>query len=429
MTGVILHSRAIVISDLHLGDGNVLEDFNRDVDFVRLLEEVIPQRTEPTTLIINGDFIDFPQVLPEHAQHGLGDRIGVTECQSHAKLERVLRTHRDVFDAMQRYLRRGQILLLPGNHDVDLHWLAVQRSLRDALGADAPAYQFIDRGVIEERGVYIEHGNQYTYDNRFERWDRPIFDNAPGGPRLERPWGTLFMDLAYNDLELRYPFINKAYPHGRLAWIALRSLLNDERISVRALARMAVFFVTHGKRMVAEHLLGDAPDHRPVCYADDISQLLEAVGHSARSDRVAGITEEALRLLGPELPAEPDPAAPVPGLLGRNDDDALTARARGLLQNGIAKVVAFGHTHEAVDGNARPSFGPADPRRWFNTGSWTPSIPVTGHESWSDLAKKEWTHALHYLEIELGDPPLATLQTLPASAPPSAATKEGWNEQ
>jgi hypothetical protein len=420
MAELVAHPRAVIISDLHVGDpeNRRLEDFDRDADFERLFDEVIPRTIgAPVTLIIAGDFIDFPQVLPELAWHRLGQRIGVSEEQSRAKMERVLRGHPRVFAAMRRHLEqhRGQILILPGNHDVDLHWPAVQEALRRELGgAAAPEYRFVERGAIHERGLHVEHGNQYTYDNWFEHWAHPIVD-APDGPRLERPWGTFFMDMVYNDLEALYPFVNKVYPHGRMAWIALRSFRDDERVSVAALARLVAFFVTHGKRMAAEHLLlGDADEPRHQTREAVIAHLLTRFGDGADPRRLDAIAEETLRLLGADPAAVPDEAAGVPGLLGRTDEDALARRARTLLEDGEARVVVFGHTHAAIDGNREPPFGHADPRRSFNTGSWTPSIPLTGRERWSELGTLPWRHALRYLVVDLDGSPEATLRTLPA---------------
>ena len=420
MAELIAHSRAVIISDLHVGDptNRSLEDFDRDADFERLLDEVIPQTVgAPATLIIDGDFIDFPQVLPHLAWHSLGERVGASEEQSRSKIERVLNGHPRVFTAMRRYLedRRGQILLLPGNHDVDLHWPSVQEALRKNLGgAAAPDYQFVARGVIHERSLYVEHGNQYTYDNWFEHWEHPIVD-APDGPRLERPWGTFFMDMVYNDLETLYPFVNKVYPHGRLAWIALRSFRDDERVSVAALARLVAFFITHGKRMAAEHLLlGDTAEDQSQSREASIAHLLARLGDGADPRRLDAVAEETIRLVGKDLPA-PEDGVGVPGLLGRNDEDALSRRARTLLEDGEARVVAFGHTHAAIDGNRDPLFGLADLRRSFNTGSWTPSTPLTGRERWQELRELAWRHDLRYLVVDLEDLAKVTLCSLPTS--------------
>src|SRR3712207_4508815 len=91
-----------IISDLHMGAGDTLDDFLNDLratttsgsgvarsddadlaDFLGFLTQ-----REHTTLIINGDFIDFIQIeLP--ASYGPachGPNLDVTEAQSLAKL-------------------------------------------------------------------------------------------------------------------------------------------------------------------------------------------------------------------------------------------------------------------------------------------------------------------------------------------------------
>ncbi|MBZ5715858.1 metallophosphoesterase [Nannocystis pusilla] len=120
-----------------------------------------------------------------------------------------------MFQALADFIRAGnQVCLLPGNHDPNYHWPAVEAALRTAIGNPcSPHFMFVAGGEIHERGIHIEHGNQYSYDNCFDHWDRPILD-APDGPRLERPWGTLFMDLVYNDAEAAHRTLNRIYPHG-----------------------------------------------------------------------------------------------------------------------------------------------------------------------------------------------------------------------
>src|SRR5262249_35859216 len=144
-----------------------------------------------------------------------------------------------------------------------------------------------------------------------------------------------------NDLETLYPFVNKVYPHGRLAWIALRSFRDDEHVSVAALARLVAFFVTHGKRMASEHLLlGDTAEDQPRTREEPVACLLACLGDGTDPRRLDAIAEEALHLVGKGPPAAED-AVGVPGLLGRNDEDALDRRARTLLEDGEARVVTF----------------------------------------------------------------------------------------
>lgn len=256
---VLAHPHVAVISDLHLGDPEnpALEDFDRDEAFERLLDEEIAARLGwPATLVIAGDFIDFPQVLPELARHPHGDRFGTTEAESLRRFLRVCDGHPSVFAALDRFVARGgQVCLLPGNHDPDYHWPAVEAALRAKIGGHSPpAFVFVAGGAIHERGLYIEHGNQYAFDNRFDEWTRPILA-APDGLRLERPWGTLFMDLVYNDAEAMYPFLNRIYPHEALAAIVARSCIGGQ-VSLVLLARIVAFMLRRGKRFAWERLLG-----------------------------------------------------------------------------------------------------------------------------------------------------------------------------
>lgn len=428
----ILHPCAAVISDVHVGspENARLEDFDRDEDFARLLDEVIPRRAagRKATLIINGDFIDFPQILPELGKRCPGERLGTTEEESRARIDKAIAGHPGVFLAMRRFLEAGnQVLLLPGNHDIDLHFPAVRAALRTALGDPAaPAFDFVPEGVIEQRGVHVEHGNQYSYDNWFKHWGDPILAGPDGVPHVERAWGTMFMDLVYNDIEELYPFVNKIHPPSALARIILRLVLEDTRVSLRAIAQLVAFFVRKGKRMALGHLLGEeeeAAEGGPRLTRADIEQALvdlDAAGvdparRGALIDEVAALTgateavEAADALADEEDDEEGEPAE---GLLGRTDERGLDARARELWQSGTVDVVVFGHTHDPVDRTQELSGRTC---RLLNTGGWVPRILVApgAKPTLAELQSAPWQHELYYawLELEFGAA-AATLERL-----------------
>ena len=429
MAQLIENDSAVVISDLHVGDPDIdpefkkkgLDDFDRDDDFARLLNEVIPRRAGwPATLIINGDFIDFVQVLPELGRHSAGDRYGVTQNHSKLKLERVIKGHPKVFEALGTFLAKGgQVLVLPGNHDIDLHWDGLFEDFRKAVGgAGEPKLRFIKSGAIDEQRIYIEHGNQYSYDNWFEYWLDPIRDAPDERKRLERPWGTLFLDIVYNDVKDLYPFSNKVYPHAELAWIALRSFRDDKHVSAKAIARLIMFFAGKGKRFLWNHLLGD--DSKEF---DSLS--IEEVWRKASGEvdegRLSEVKAEIAALGGIDDNAgDRDPTAEdggetiLPGLLGRNDDRGMSKKQNDLLLSGEVDLVAFGHTHKAIDGNVNPQFGLEDHRRTFNTGSWVPNIPIGAREKlyWKDLRKKTSQTDIKYLVIDLKPYPVGRLEVL-----------------
>lgn len=416
----ILHPCAAVISDVHVGspENARLEDFDRDEDFARLLDEVIPRRAggRKATLIINGDFIDFPQILPELGKKSPDRYLGTTEEESRARVERAIAGHPKVFQALRRFLEaQHQVLLLPGNHDIDLHFPAVRAALRAALGDPAaPAFDFVAEGVIEQRRVHIEHGNQCSFDNFFKHWSSPILEGPDGAPRVERPWGTLFMDIVYNDIEGLYPFVNKVYPQSALAGIILRLVREDPQVSLRAIAELLAFFVRKGKRMALGHLLGEEEEQaagQPALTRSDIEQALRDLDaaemdpgrRGALIDEVAALTG-ATEAEGAQTDEEEgEEGEPAEGLLGRTDERGLNARARELWQSGTVDVVVFGHTHDPVD---RTQELAGRTCRLLNTGGWVPRIVVApgAKPTLAELQSAPWQHELYYawLELEFG---------------------------
>jgi UDP-2,3-diacylglucosamine pyrophosphatase LpxH len=423
MPNLILHEQVAVISDLHVADplDERLDDFTRDDDFERLLKVLLPARAEgPSTLVINGDFIDFAQVLPEFGRHSAGERFGVTEDRSVTKFERVLKGHPIVFRALGEFIGAGnQVIVLPGNHDIDLHWTEVFKALRNALGGpDDSQLVFAKGGELHEQRIHIEHGNQYSYDNWFEHWTDPILDAPDKRRRLERPWGTLFLDLVYNDIEDLYPFVNKVYPHSMMARIALRSFFDDERVSISALARLAAFLITKGKRFALGRLLGDKKSPGAISLYEALARfdlMLAEIVPDAAPARQREVAMELATILPPPHPHSRATRKGVrAGLLGRTDSRGMKKRQRDLLEQGDTTIVAFGHTHRPVDGNARPLWGLEDPRRAFNTGTWMPIIPIGEEETprWGELSARQQLNDLRYLFISLGSTPTATLEKL-----------------
>lgn len=441
MANLISNPQAVMISDLHVGDpqNKQLEDFDRDDDFERLLTKVIPEKVGwPATLIIAGDFIDFPQVLPELGKHDFGDRLGATEDESVRKLKRVIEGHPKVFNAIKKYLELdgSQILILPGNHDIDLHWPDVLSELRGAVGGPgSPQFHFVKEGKISEQRIYIEHGNQYSYDNRFEFWETPFLKDSWNRLRIERPWGTFFMDMVYNDVETMYPFVNKIYPHSRFATLAIVNFFKGELNIGKSIARLVFFLLIKGKRFGLGRLLGpedeevstasveeflldlgaDPRDPRFAEVVSETSKLIEADSRSTITSDTRGTSIDSSDMVEAFTASQPsEDGVDSEGLLGRTDERGMEDRQIELWKPGGIDLIAFGHTHLAIDGNKHPQFGLNSPRRAFNTGSWMPTIPIGEYESpkWGELASMPRTHDVRYLAIELGNHPKGRLELL-----------------
>ncbi|MEY4512989.1 MAG: hypothetical protein RLZZ450_5111, partial [Pseudomonadota bacterium] len=131
-------------------------------------------------LIIAGDFLDLVGVslspsgddvrtvpTAEEHRHGLGSAADHVVHKLHAIAAR----HPTVFGALARFLAAGNsLVVVRGNHDIELHWRSAQRALVDAiLMHAAPEQRALLASQIEicpwfyavDGLLYVEHGHEF----------------------------------------------------------------------------------------------------------------------------------------------------------------------------------------------------------------------------------------------------------------------------
>ncbi|HEX8112132.1 MAG TPA: metallophosphoesterase, partial [Kofleriaceae bacterium] len=255
----IRHPHVFLISDLHLGDpAGEVDHFHSDEQLCAFLSSYLPDRTngEAATLIILGDFIDFPRIPPRYKEleH---PTIGSTEDESVRKVMRAIKGHPLVFQGLRALIERGdQLLLLAGNHDVDLYWPGVRSQLASALRCEEPQLGFVHKGVLRDRGIHVQHGHQLSFENQFQQWPPEPFRAFGGEQRLERCWGTFFMEAVYNLVEAFAPWIDLVHPTWRAVLLALK-YRGWDGIPPPVAAAFLAFFARFGKRVLADHLLSE----------------------------------------------------------------------------------------------------------------------------------------------------------------------------
>jgi UDP-2,3-diacylglucosamine pyrophosphatase LpxH len=212
----------LAISDLHLGcdlkPGHREARRGFDAQLAEFLDFHATHRKngKPWRLILNGDIVDFVaitvtpppdeapfEVRPEEREFGLA----AEEEKCAWKLRKTAERHAEVFDALARFLHRGNFLhIVRGNHDAEFHWPAVQEEFRKQLGARlglrgaalkrlSERIEFHPWFYLEPGFFYAEHGNahdRYSVQSGF-------FD--PAGVRQE-------LELPLSSLVLRY-FANR----------------------------------------------------------------------------------------------------------------------------------------------------------------------------------------------------------------------------
>jgi UDP-2,3-diacylglucosamine pyrophosphatase LpxH len=218
----------LVVSDLHLGceikaGGREIRRPVLDRQLASFIDWHSDNRTEgrPWRLILNGDIVDFVAITltpgpgettpfavsTEERQYGLAPE----EAKCIWKLARVAERHEEVFDALGRFLLKGNsVHIVRGNHDAEFHWPAVQAELRRLLiaraGATRPsicrriasAIEFHAWFYLEPGFFYAEHGNAHDRYSLQTGFFEPIAEAERGAE----------MALPLTSQVLRY-FVNR----------------------------------------------------------------------------------------------------------------------------------------------------------------------------------------------------------------------------
>lgn len=194
------HHNILVVSDMHLGEG--LADTSvatlRQIAkvgqaFSSFLAYYADNRADerPWRLIIAGDMIDFVRARIVAEEERIEEADG--RARALRALDRIIAAHADPFVDLARFIARGhEVVILKGNHDVELHYDEIQVRLVEHLTSFEPAHsagmrervRFADWFWYEGDLVYVEHGNQYDRFCSFEHVLEPTLSEAR---ELEEP--------------------------------------------------------------------------------------------------------------------------------------------------------------------------------------------------------------------------------------------------
>ena len=208
-----------IISDLHLADPEPprhrarskhplwkkfkTKEFFIDDTLIQFLTHIQDlAKGQKIELVLNGDIFDFDSVmsLPEKAIYSINwfeTRRGLFPRQERSvfKIKTVLEEHKKFIEALTQFVRAGhEIIIIPGNHDVELHFADVQSEILKALSLSEDQLKqvrFVDWFYVSNNDTLIEHGHQQ---------DPYCMCENPLNPFL----------LEYNELAIRLPFGNVA---------------------------------------------------------------------------------------------------------------------------------------------------------------------------------------------------------------------------
>jgi len=408
----------LVVSDLHLAAGrdpvtgrfDRTENFFADEPFHRFLLYHRAEAAAGALLVLNGDTFDFLRVVatPRSAAEitawrgalaGLGvqmserelaasiDRkerrygLGTEDFKCIWKLGQIEWGHQEFFAALREWLRAGgRLLVVKGNHDVELHWPLVRQALRMMLGA-APAGEagpgglvFCDHAV-RLANLHLEHGQQYEKTTRVEGESPTIEVNGVKTIRL--PSGSFVNRYLINSAEDIYPFLDNARPLGK----SIRLILRRYPVSSLKLVFPAIQLISRSWRIdmssFARSVLLLVNILAPVLGVLLVLALLN-FNVVQRAFASLGSYRYLFSILGVALPYLLSALAEIfPRGRGRLLKDEFSDEAYHALAAARPAPVAsvlyavYGHTHD-LDVQFVPARDGVPAVLYMNTGTWTP---------------------------------------------------------
>lgn len=304
----------LVLSDLHLGVGRILEsgglnsfeEFYFDEKFSELLHYYTNAKyaEHEVELILNGDIFNFLQV--DYHGHYL---TVITEPISVDILTRIAAGHPLFFKALRDFANKpgNSITYIVGNHDQPMLWPGTRQFLNDALGTTVRFKNL----VYFFDGVHIEHGHMHEAANRFDPRKFFLKKNLPE-PILNLPFGSHFFVEYVLKVKQHHPHVDKIRPFKlMLRW----GLTNETFFFVKNFAGLIFYFL--------KSIFSNDPRRR------------------FPFSRIMGVVLESAVF--------PD----------------LTESARRVLQDERVHTVCFGHSHVYQYRQF------SENSEYFNTGTWT----------------------------------------------------------
>ncbi|MCA9707639.1 MAG: metallophosphoesterase [Myxococcales bacterium] len=217
----------VIVSDLHLGRGKnpktgryyELEAFFYDEDFLRFCRYLCDdarRRQVPLKLVLNGDTFDLLRLdpVPLDGDPQVVNRFApaLNPTRAAAEVSRILGGHPALVEALATVLAEGhEVVVLPGNHDIEVQWEPVRDSMRRCIGehprlGDEPGgalerLRFEDWFYHEPGRIWVEHGCQYDPENAFRYPLRRELVHEPDAlheAELDNPLGNFFQRYLYN---------------------------------------------------------------------------------------------------------------------------------------------------------------------------------------------------------------------------------------
>jgi UDP-2,3-diacylglucosamine pyrophosphatase LpxH len=370
----------IIISDLHVGQNDEFDIFagpGKADSFINFIKHIRDLK-KPVELVINGDFVDFLQLQPWNDL----SRVAASE-----KIRRIVTQSSYFFDELGTLLNDelNKLVILPGNHDVELAYPEVGKVLREAILKTAPGavsrIQMFDsnrdrrsiyRPVINNVLVHIEHGNEGDPWNTLY-YPTLFTDAETNSSGFSYPPGTKLVYETMNDFKELFRFVDLLKPEMPavvLILLALKPFMSTLKIPKAAMTSLEMVgnaALVALRRAVAGPQMGALASNPEVTTTDKLENFLTAelpadLPTAWEVEQFLNNPDDTEGTMGPRidkvkmwfvswaLRGLARFQAKERGAKFYEEDHKRNRAAKGGHKRlvGDIKVVVFGHTHEAL---------------------------------------------------------------------------------
>lgn len=388
----------LVISDLHLADGNpVLENWGaaQQATFEAMLAATQPGgelASATVELVINGDCFDFLLAKPHL---GLRNQVDITV--AHAKWAGIAAAHLPWFAALRAFVREPgrRVTFIIGNHDLELCFPSIRARVRSAIGGPPGTVRFcLTRAYLPWPDVTIDHGCQFDPWNVIPRlWDDAPRVSTPNqlethdtqgvavGPAT-LPWGSRYFYRVFLPTKERFPYLDAMIPSlSFMRQSALLCLLAPEQVIAGTAALQSLMRAPSP----ALQAIAAGEERQPTTLFWGLimatHQIVQEIFGDAASDDQSAV-REAEELLAALHLADRDAAlkalfAPAEASAVNTGGVTLAGGLQALRDDPQTRLLIVGHTHE--EGRWSLPTGQA----LLNCGSWFPRLAAPHADEWS----------------------------------------------
>ena len=401
----------VVISDLHIGADTKLDIFRAQTSLANFLKFVA---AEPTTLIINGDFLDFLAVEP----FGVFSREAAEQ-----KVEKIIKAKSNaiLWEGFRAFLSantQNRIEVLLGNHDIELIFDGVQDALRGVMAPtnEGERLQFKTDHVTHLNftvggvPIHLEHGFQYDPFNWYNH-GKLLGSTIHGstGEAFDLPFGSHLVYDVLNKLTPDHPFVPLIKPEPAVAMLMLALAPREVSSRLKMIPGMAIdnLKIKLNMRLTGQQFAPEPIDREggrnaieaqidEMIFQNDLDdettagviEFLETGGDDAASFSLLGDlkTKGKLYLLRRGLMTLQDDRK---AFFDANQRDDFQKALEGILDLG-AKAAILGHSHAM---KMLPLNSANDPQRgllYVNTGTWANLLDFDLDQLATDEALLQW---------------------------------------